>query len=519
MGNLMMLTKDKYKRTSRSKLVAAFLVGMVIIPMSAGAQVHYHESGRPWTLRAKAGPDAEVPGWFYNLGITGIRVQLVPDEPKTLLVKYVFPKSPASRKVKVGDVIIGANRMFVNEHRNGYGMDVFGADGPILEFAQALEEAQTRKHNGKLVLGIRRDGKTKKVNLNVGVKYGTFAKTFPSNCGKSKRMLNEMLDYLVDHQKKDGSFGNAVHNTFAPLALMASGERKYRPAIERCIQYLCATNSKHKNGSYGLVNWGYTGAAIVLSEYYLATNDKSVIPELNELYTQLAKGQYLKMSQIDPKAKKTHPNTYPKGPKDSYGGWGHNPGFRGYGPICMLTAQGALAYSLMERCGINVDRKSHDAAYSFLRKATGKNGYVWYKDKVAGHNKWADMGRTGAAGIANFLSPYPEEIYRKQALLHSRLIGKHPQSFPDTHGSPVMGMAYSALAANVEPQNFRSLMDANSWWFTLAQCRDGSIYYQPNRDNAGYGDDSRMTGTAAAAFIFSIPKRSLVLTGKEVKRR
>ena len=58
-------------------------------------------------------------------------------------------------------------------------------------------------------------------------------------------------------------------------------------------------------------------------------------------------------------------------------------------------------------------------------------------------------------------------------------------------------------------------MAANCWWFTLAQCHDGSFYYQPNRDNAGYGTDSRIAATAVTAFIFSIPKGNLYLTGKQ----
>lgn len=78
-----------------------------------------------------------------------------------------------------------------------------------------------------------------------------------------------------------------------------------------------------------------------------------------------------------------------------------------------------------------------------------------------------------------------------------------------------MGMAYTALAANVEPDSFRKLMDSNRWWFTMAQCPDGSFYYQPNRDNAGYGSDARMTASCVAAFIFTIPKHTLVITGKE----
>ena len=77
-----------------------------------------------------------------------------------------------------------------------------------------------------------------------------------------------------------------------------------------------------------------------------------------------------------------------------------------------------------------------------------------------------------------------------------------------------MGMAYTALAANTDPDSFRKLMDANRWWFTMAQCTDGTFYYQPNRDNAGYGSDSRMVASSVVAFIITLPKRSLVMTGK-----
>jgi hypothetical protein len=77
-----------------------------------------------------------------------------------------------------------------------------------------------------------------------------------------------------------------------------------------------------------------------------------------------------------------------------------------------------------------------------------------------------------------------------------------------------MGMAFTALGASVDPASFRALMDANRWWFALAQCADGSYYYQPNRDNAGYGADARMTASSVTAFVLLIPRRGLVITGK-----
>ncbi len=492
---------------------------LAFLASSLQAQVHYYDSDSPWGQRTDSGPDVEVPGWFYNLGITGLRAQLIADEPKALLIKYVLPKSPANGQIHAGDLLTGAGGVtFKENHRNGYGEEIFGADGPVLELANVLEACQSGDGNGKLPLTLLRDGKVVEVVIDVGQKYGSYSESYPSNCAKSDKVLAELLPYLVKQQAEDGSFGDAVHNTFAPLALLASGDKSYLSAIELNVRYHARETYARDKRYADLMNWTYMSAAIVVSEYYLATREKWVLPELQEIHDHLAKAQYLHMSQINPNAKKSHPDSYPKGPENSHGGWGHNPGFEGYGPIAMLTGQGALAYSLMHRCGIKIDREKHDAAYKFLKKGTGQNGYLWYGDEVGGPpDGWADMGRTGASGIANFLSPYDEPVYRERAMLHAKVIGQHPQSFPDTHGSPPMGMGYTALAANVDADSFRKLMDSNRWWFTMAQCTDGTFYYQPNRDNAGYDSEARKTASCVVAFIFAIPKHSLVITGKDTQ--
>ncbi|MFM7180550.1 MAG: DUF6288 domain-containing protein [Verrucomicrobiales bacterium] len=500
-----------------SSLVSVAFLATGLRPLVA--QVAY-DGDQPWNQRADSGPDAEVPGWFYNLGLTGIRARLVEDEPKALLVKYVLPRTPARNPIKIDDFIIGANgKKFQHPHRNGYGMEVFGADGPVLELAEALEACQGKSGTGKLPLMVKRGGEMIEVELDIGKKYGSYAATYPANCPKSDAILKELLTYIAKQQEESGSFGDPVHNTFASLALLGCGEKKYLSDVERNLRHLCESirETGPEDRKYGLMNWTHMGAAIVLSEYYLITRKSWVLPELENIRSLMEQGQYLDMSQIDPKVKESHPDDYPKGPKQSHGGWGHNPGFEGYGPIAMITAQGALAYSLMHRCGIKIDRARHDAAYAFLKRGTGENGYLWYGDsRGGGPDDWADMGRTGAAGIACFVSPYPDGDYRQQARQYSDIIGKHPQSFPDTHGSPPMGMAYEALGANTEAQNFRKLMDANRWWFTMAQCNDGTFYYQPNRDNAGYDSKARMTASSVVAFIFTIPKRNLVITGKVV---
>lgn len=485
--------------------------------LPAAAQVHYTD-GRPWNQTASNGPDAQVPGWYYNLGITGLRAELVEDDPKALVIRYVLPKTPASGKIKINDRIVGVNgKAFKEAHKNGYGMDVFGADGPISELAAALEASLSKEAGGNLPLLVKRDGEVIEVELSLGTKLGSYSKTFPADCEKSERIYKFLCEYLVEQQGDNGSFGNLVHNVFSSLALLASGERKYLPNVKRCLEAMVrSVPASGEPQPTGLPNWNYMGSAIVLSEYYLITKDKWAIPELKKLKAVIEAGQYLDMSQINPSSKESHPGSYPKGPMDSHGGWGHNPGFEGYGPISMITGQGALAYALMEKCGLQIDRDRLDAAYNFLDRGTAANGYVWYGDqKGGGPDAWADMGRTGAAGIAFAMSPYKDKKYTQRALLHAEVIGKHPQSFPDTHGSPIMGMGYATLAANLNPKAFRRLMDNNRWWFTMAQCGDdGTFYYQPNRDNAGYGGDARKTASCVVAFIYSIPNKSLVITGR-----
>lgn len=480
---------------------------------AATGQVDYHPDGSPWSQRADDGPDRAAPGWFYNLGITGLRVELVAEAPTHLVVRYVVPDSPAAGRVRIGDHVTAAGgTAFVTPHRNGYGTQVFGPHGPILDFANALDAALRAGAPHRLELALLRDGATKRVVLPLAPKAGGYAATFPEACDQSAAVVARLLPWLVEQQLADGSWGSPPHDTFAPLALLASGDRRWLPAIERCARFHARTTMAEDLSP--LINWRYMAAGLVLAEYHLATGARWVLPELEQIRDFLLYSQYTDPAQLNPTARETHPDAVPKRPGEAEGGWGHNPGFEGYGPIAMLTGQGALVFALMRHCGIDVPRERLDAAYAFLDRATGPNGYVWYEDEVADDDDWADMGRTGAAGIANWLSPYPDARYREAARRHARVIGAHPQSFPDTHGCPTMGMVYAALAANTDAPSYRRLMDANRWWFVLAECPDGTFYYQPNRDNTGYGADSRLSASAVVALLLQVPRHSLHITGK-----
>jgi len=482
----------------RVALLALAMAGSVCRPAWALREGR----GATWEKTTKVGPDAQVPGWFINLGITGARAKIPDDEPKILEVTFVFEGTPAHGKLEVGDKIVGANgRLFTTPHKFGYGVDKFGYEGPMMDFGNALEASQGKKLGGRLVLAVLRGKEKKRVELRVPTTYGQYSRTYPFKCAKTDRILAELYPYLLERQKPDGTWHGRPHiNTFAALALMGSGNAEHMPAVKKAVEAMARqTDSKIRFG--GLPAWKYGLYGAVMGEYYLLTGEAWVLRELEEINQWLTKG--------------IHPN----------GGWGHGPwneaGKNGYGAINVITMQGKMAWSLMQRCGIQVDPKRYRATHDFVVKGTNQMGYVWYKDGNAQKPHYADMGRTGAAVLAHYLSPVGGSAYRAYALRSARCIGDHPKTFPDTHGSPLLGMGWTALGAATDPASFRKLMDHNRWSFSLAHCPDGTFYYQPNRDNnpQDYAAAPRLAASATTALIFTVKRRKLQMTGARLITR
>ncbi len=457
----------------------------------------------PWgNLKTEVGPDAEVPGWFINLGITGARAMITKEEPTQLLVKFVFKKSPAFGNLEVGDKITGANNnSFTTAHKFGYGVGKFGYQGPMMDFSNALEESQG-KLAGKLVLDVLRGEQKLQVELQVPVNYGTFSATYPFECKKSDLLLKQSCDWLSKAQLPDGSWSSRPHiNAFAAMALLGSGDKRHMPEITKAIKFMAERTDGKK--AQGLPTWDYTLYGTALAEYYLITRENWVLKELEEINQWLVQAQQGKI---------VAPET-----EHIAGGFGHGfytPGANGYGGMNITTAQAMTAWFLMERCGITVDRARIDAAHAFIAQGTNSIGYVWYADGVGGDG-YADMGRTGASAVAHYVDASGSPKFTSFSKLTAQCIGKNPDTFTDTHGSPLLGLVWTGLGAATDPASLRLLMDHNRWAFSLSQCADGSFYYQPNRDNnpQDYTAAPRLAATAATALVLSIKEKKLQITG------
>ena len=483
---------------SRRRLIAAVvlaLTGAVCSPAMALREGNQ----ATWDKTTSVAPDSEAGGWWINLGITGARAKIPDNMPTCLEVTYVFKDTPAFGKLAVGDKIGGVNgRPFVTPHKFGYGMDKFGYEGPMMDFGNALEESQGPKAKGRLILDVLRADKKIKVELNIGTKYGQFSKTYPYDCPKTDIILRECYQYLINAQKPNGLWSGRPHiNAFAALALMASGEPKCMPMVKRAVEAMAAGTHGTTERSGGLPCWQYGLYGATLAEYYLLTGEKWVLPEMQEI------NNWLKLAQ------------------SPRGGWGHSPwddspgGKNGYGPINVITLQALMAWGLMDRCGMEIDQKRFAAGHDFVAKGINSIGYVWYKDGGAGKSGYADMGRTGAAALAFYLSPLGGTEYQRTSKLCAKCIAENPKTFPDTHGSPILGMVWTALGAAADGDCLRRLMDYNRWEFNLAHCPDGTFYYQPNRDNnqQDFAAGPRLSATAATALILSLKHKKLQMTG------
>jgi hypothetical protein len=477
--------------------IVGCLLGLVIL-INLTQPAFALRKSQPWHVTTRAEPDAQAGGWFINLGITGARAKILLEAPKILEVTYVFEDTPAFGKLKVGDKIIGVNgKPFAEAHKFGYGPDFFGYEGPMMDFGNALEQSQG-KLGGKLTVDVIRGEEEMEVAITLPTEYGAFSETYPYDCPKTDMILEQLYAYLLETQKPDGTWHGRPHiNAFAALALLASGDKAHLPAAKLAAE-ACARETGDKISYGGLDCWKYGLYGTYLAEYYLIAKEDWVLPELEEI------NRWLHEAQMD------------------NGGWGHRPanrpGGNGYGAINVITMQAKMAWALMQRCGLKVDAERFQATHDFVARGTNDIGYVWYKDGGRNNPNYADMGRTGASAIAHYVSPVGGAAYKDFAKLNAGCIGNHPTTFPDTHGSPLLGMAWTGLGALPDPAMFRQLMDYNRWHFALAQCPDGTFYYQPNRDNNAqdFAADPRLCASAVTALILSVKHRRLQMTGADL---
>ena len=414
----------------------------------------------------------------YNLGATGARGWMHCNRLATIQARQVFittvaKGSPADGVLKVGDVLLGvAGKPFSYDPRQ--------------EIGRALTSAEAK--DGKLALTRWRAGKTEELVVNLPV-LGSYSPTAPYDCPKSKLILEKGCEALAkrmaepDYQKQ-----NAISRSLNALGLLASGDSKYHPLIKKEAAWAADFSEK------GFQAWWYGYVSVFLSEYILATGDKSVLPGLRRIAVEASKGQ------------------------STVGSWGHRfagPDGRLYGYGMMNSPGEVLTIGLVlaREAGVNDPEVATaiERSLKLLRFYIGK-GAVPYGDHapyMAGHD---DNGKCGMAAVLFDLlgDKQGTEFFAKMST------ASHGSERDEGHTGNFFNLVWAMPGVSRGgPHATGAWMEEfGSWYFDLNRNWDWSFPFPgaPKERIIAYkGWD--MTG--AYLIACAMPRKAIRLTGKK----
>ncbi len=414
----------------------------------------------------------------WNLGPTGLRGwmfcdKMVTTDARQIAVTKVEKSSPADGVIAVGDVLLGV------------GGKPFSYD-PRTELGRAITAAESAAGGGKLTLTRWRAGTAEEAVVKLPV-LGSYSATAPFECAKSRRVLELGCKALAEKMAQPSKHEDAIVRSLNALALLASGDANYLPLVKREAEWAAAfTDDGYKTWHYGYV-------IMLLAEYVIATGDQSVMPGLQRLALEAARGQ------------------------SAVGSWGHKfaiPDGRlsGYG---MMNSPGVpLTISLVLARQAGVKDAAVDLAIErsarLLRFYIGK-GAIPYGD----HHPWIenhdDNGKCGMAAVLfNLLGE------AKGAEFFSRMsVASHGPERDTGHTGNYFNMLWAMPGVALAGPNAAGawMQEFGGWYFDLARQWDGTFIHQgpPEPEHDSYnGWDC----TGSALLAYAMPLKKIYLTGK-----
>lgn len=416
---------------------------------------------------------AEGTSATQQMGPTGITALI--GGTRAFNVKSVDEGSPADGKLWPGDQVVGAGRMpFLKRVR--------------FEFGAAIAKARTEKNKGKLVLMVRRkDGgrKLQRVTLQLGVVGpDTFSKTAPYNCPKTEALIKEAADYIVS-KKARSPYGRLQ---IGLLGLLATGEEKYIKHVRDHLHEVEWAKPDGKLGG-GYVGWYWGYKNLILTEYFLLTGDKYVLPAIRRYAEVIAAGQ------------------------DAAGIWGHrmhNPKTGrapGYGPMNQPTIPLYISLILAKKCGVDspriseaIERTTNHYISKYLHK-----GALPYGNGGANSKGYNNNGSSAALAIALAAKGHTEG-----AKFFSRMAMAGYNSMESGHATHFFNLMWTGLGANIAgPDAMAAFFKKVSWFIPMKVNWQGGYTYE-----TGKGEDLGNTG----AYLMNLctGRRKIHLTGKGV---
>jgi len=433
---LIMNTNQKDRRFGISLSTLALL--LVSLACYAAESDYYTEKQ---TYRSRPETNREMP--FGHIGVTGVMVRVY--QGVTIKVEKTVPGSPADGKFKKGETITGIN-----------GVSLKGRN-PFVTLGNALTDAEAT--DGRMIFDVASAEGTSKRKETVRIPVlGSYSKTWPLDCNKSKKIIEQAAEFFADR----GKFGKRYDERGIPAALaclflLSTGDDKYVPPVKA---YFDGFPKDVKRIGDHTWNNGYNG--IACGEYYLRTGDKSVLPIL-QYYCDDAK----------------HRQKFGRG--WVHWGTGVSPGYVAGGLMNPAGAQVLTTLLLGKECGVQVDDDTLLGSLEYFYRFAGR-GTVPYGDH-RGEGGLGSNGKDGmiaaamqiAAGSQGDVTIYEmARRYLGMSMLTSYplLVKGHGD---EGRGDGIWRSIVTSYTLSDRPAQYRTAMDRLTWWHDLSREPGGSI--------------------------------------------
>lgn len=416
---------------------------------------------------------------LYLLGPTGLTGTV---SNKVIKVSQVDEGSPADGRITKGDEIIGV------------GSGKF-EDDPRRALAQVINAAEDT--DGRITLILKGD---KQVKLQLEA-LGSYAETAPYDCAKTELIIQRAADYLAtqiknsldpENRRSRGTYNSGATHS-ALLGLMATGESEYIDLVKKAIystdilkpnlEKIAAQIRGEEPMGYVGWYWGYN--CLLLGEYYLLTEDASVLPALEAYAVNLARGQ------------------------DAGGLWGHkmavNGRLPGYAQMNQSSLSSFMGMLIARKCGIDHPDLDQGIAKTYAYYATyiNEGGFNY---GVHGPNQKAfnNNGMSGSGAMCMALLDDKEGVR-----FFSRLSATSWGTLEQGHASNFFNPLWTPLAANLAgPEVTQQFFDHMMWFNTSYRAWDGS-FQRIGKENGKEGSQ-----TGVALLTYCLPRKKLFITGK-----
>ena len=454
---------------------------LVAVLLSATFTCRAARKAPPVPDLTKGGVKDDLHDW--NLGPTGARGwiwgwRLETTKSRQILITKVDAGSPADGVLEVGDVILGVEgKAFSEDVRKSFG--------------NAITEAEKRENRGILNLIRWRDGKTENVRLKLRV-MGSYSDTSPYDCAKSQKILEAGCKHIAANMK------SGIAGTVNALALLASGKKEYSQIVKDFAHKIGPPDLKLSVATKkGMPAWSWGYNNIFLTEYYLATGDKYVLPAIKEYSVKLSMGQ-------------SFVGTWGHGMawKDLNGGKLHG-SLGGYGAMNQPGLTCHISLVLAKKCGIK--HKELDMA---IEKANTyfsfyiNKGAIPYGDHRPGWQSHDDNGKDSSAAIM-----FDLQGLDKGSQFFSKMTVASYSEREQGHTGNYFSFLWGPLGANrAGAKAAAAFLKEQRWFYDLARRWDGSFIYQ---GGAGAKDSYRRWDCTG---VFILPcamgLKNLYVTGK-----